>query len=484
MAAVKANEKKLKEIADKAEAQIKSITIGDLKTLENKDNDFETAFLQLIEKKTGQAEQYKKEIEAAGGFSEFENIFIDRLTKLFDDIAFKPFREALIDKLTSIKQHKLYAELQARIEEIKQEQEEKRRLIGDKDGELAPFINEILDENSENPIYEGVDVIKVINAATNPNAKGFTVKKREACKEIYKQAEEYLEDFKTAAAFMEFIASFDIPTTEKINKILYSEKINYAMDSMSTKGFWKAEKTTPGQLKMSFKEDTICTIIDFDAIPVEFSRKLTSYDKQIYSAIDTLYMNNNAANKSVTLTATAILKQAGITDKPSKTQIEKLIKSIRKMLFTAIIINDNSEKRLKWTNQLLKGSYIEGSNFEVQGGRAEAAIIIDQEPILFQFARLKEQITTVPRKLIAETQISKTDQNLSIMQYLIERIARMKNFPNNTRTILFDSLFKSCDIKIKQTRKKGDISKILQTFKSEEFIKDFAIDDRAINIIL
>ena len=157
---------------------------------------------------------------------------------------------------------------------------------------------------------------------------------------------------------------------------------------------------------------------------MKITKKLTQFDKRVYIAISALF---NEGNKVISLTQ--IHRTMGNEKRPSKEQLEKINNSITKMTGARITLDNSKEIKANYGYDkfIYDGSLLplERGAAVVNGQLADAAIHIFREPPAMSFAKQRKQITTLDIKLL-QSPLNKTESNLLIDDYLIERIARAK----------------------------------------------------------
>ena len=236
----------------------------------------------------------------------------------------------------------------------------------------------------------------------------------------------------------------------------------------------------------SGKEITTYYSIDFEALKdLSISRILTPFDKRVYIAAAGLYAAGNKV-----FTATQIYMAMGGTALPSARDLAKINASVDKMLFARITL-DNTEEAETYKKESLRFQYTgallpcERVTAIINGKPTESAIHLFRVPPLISFAKQRGQITTIPVKLLASP-ISKTDENLQIDDYLIERISHMKNGKAKNK-ILYNTLFSACRIsttKQRERARKDKIPRFLDYYKDQKFIKGYTADADGITIRL
>jgi len=221
--------------------------------------------------------------------------------------------------------------------------------------------------------------------------------------------------------------------------------VEYPLDKVNAQIWSLLEKDTKGQVALraertgSRKPLNIYYSIDFDALgeDITISKRLTPYDKRAYIAVSALF---NAGNSLMTLAQ--IYYAMGYTGRPGRTDLERINASVTKMTGARIYVNNEQEAdTYKYDRFVYDGSLLplERVSAEARGAVTDAAIHIFREPPVISFAKQRRQITTIDVKLL-QSPVSKTDGNLLIDDYLIERIARAKK-GRQSRRILYKTLF-------------------------------------------
>lgn len=252
-----------------------------------------------------------------------------------------------------------------------------------------------------------------------------------------------------------------------------ASRIEYPLDKVNSQIWSLLEEDTNGQLTLkaekfgSSKPLNIYYAIDFDALAeiegVTISRRLTAYDKRAYIAISAIY---NAGNKVMTLTQ--IYYAMGYTGKPGKSDLEKINIAVTKMTGARIYVNNEQEAgRYRYAKFVYDGSLLplERGSAVVNGQLVDAVLHLFREPPVISFAKQRRQITTIDVKLL-QSPISKTDQNLVLDDYLIERIARGKKRQKWQR-ILFKTIYEKTGAKTAKQKQRvvGKVSRYLDHYQ-------------------
>ncbi len=272
-----------------------------------------------------------------------------------------------------------------------------------------------------------------------------------------------------------------LPVVTVSNKL---QSVDYPLDKINA-NIWRllkdADKT--GQITFavekrgSKKPADIYYSIDFASLEEEtgvtITKKLTAFDKRVYIAAGALYNNGFEV-----LTVAQIYGAMGNTGRPNTADIKKINDSLTKMRAAHIFLDSTDESKIyKYDKFVYDASLLpmERISAVVNGQTVDSAIHLFREPPLISFARERKQITTISRHLL-ESPLSKTDTNLAIDDYLLERISHIKNSKGKTSNkLLYTTIYEKCDIntKMQRSRAKEKISRYLAHYKECKFIKDY-----------
>ena len=280
--------------------------------------------------------------------------------------------------------------------------------------------------------------------------------------------------------------------------VKHTDLIQYPLDKPNNVIWNLLEAAAPnGQLKLNIdtskgnsKQGAIILYgIDFANLDpnLHITQQLTPFDKRVYIATASLFNGGNEY-----MTATQICRQMGNTGRPSKSQLKKINDSLTKMGAARVYIDNKKEaethkktKFYKYDAALLPFERISEA-ITINGQIAESTIHLLKEPPLITFAKQRNQITTFKRNIL-ESPINKTDANLRIDDYLIERISQMKNSKRKTSNkMLYETIYKNCNIttKMQKQRAPEKIKNYLDHYKSCDFIKGYKEGKDGITIIL
>ena len=217
--------------------------------------------------------------------------------------------------------------------------------------------------------------------------------------------------------------------------------------------------TTSEKERKQGKEALIYYGISFDALEtlgagITITKQLTPFDKRVYVAAAALHHAGNSI-----MTANQIYKMMGNKGNPNAKDLKKIDDSLTKMGAARVYLDNGMEAkvykkyaRFKYDASLLP---FERISAYINGQLVESAIHLFREPPLITFARERGQITGLTRQLL-ESPISKTDANLQLEDYLLERIGHMKNPKSKTpRKMLYSTIFERCGITTKKQKQRA-----------------------------
>ena len=278
-----------------------------------------------------------------------------------------------------------------------------------------------------------------------------------------------------------------------------ADSVDYPLDKLNAEVWNLLKEDTKGQLSLavignaslpldvtSTKDKrkhknpvTVIYSVNFDELDgngINITKQLTPFDKRVYIAVSALF---NTGNNVITLTQIyyAMGYKGG---KPGTKDLEKIYNSVSKMTGARISVDNTQEaSSYKYPRFVYEGSLLpmERGAVIVNGKLSEAAIHIFREPPLVSFARNRKQITTVELKLL-QSPVSKTDANLLIDDYLIERISKAKNGKGKSCRILYKTLYERTSITTKKQRERAQekIRRYLDYYKQCGFITGYSME--------
>ena len=274
----------------------------------------------------------------------------------------------------------------------------------------------------------------------------------------------------------------------KKTTIKRAEIVELPLDKVNSTIWNLLKEDTAGQIAIamersgSAREINTLYAINFEELgeDIKISKRLTAFDKRVYIAVSALF---NAGNTVITLTQ--IHYAMGNTNRPSKDQLEKINAAVTKMMKAQIMVNNSEEAAVyNYDRFIYDGALLplERGTAIVNGQLADAAIHIFREPPMVSFAKQRKQITTVEIKLL-QSPISKTEGNLQLEDYLLERIARASK-GKQPHKILYKTLYEKAEIKTDKQRQRASkkITTYLDHYKSCGLITKYALGKDGITV--
>lgn len=268
------------------------------------------------------------------------------------------------------------------------------------------------------------------------------------------------------------------------------KELGFPIDKVNA-NIWKLlEKDMGGQIAIaaesskSKKQLNIYYSINFEEIDkdVTITRQLEPFDKRVYIAIGALW----AAGQQI-ITIGQIYDAMGYAGEPGSADYQRITTSVMKMMGARIYINNAEEaKAYKYDKFVYHASLLPMERIDaiVNGKTVNSAIHLFREPPLISFARGRKQITTVKRQLLT-TPLSKTNANIMLEDYLIERIAHAKSGKLSPK-IKYSTIFEEAHITEKKQRQRAPakVQKILTHYQKCGHIKGFEVEPDGIRLNL
>ena len=265
------------------------------------------------------------------------------------------------------------------------------------------------------------------------------------------------------------------------------ERLDYPLDKPNRLLWRLLEEAEGGQIGIDFdttkqsmkgkgKDAIVYYGLDFSQCNkpgsgITITNRLTPFDKLVYMAAGALF---NAGSNVFSIAQ--LYRMMGYDGRPSDTDRKKIDESLTKMT-SRLFIDSTKEAEVNKSYPPFKydADLLPFERLEVYiNNQPTTAIHLFREPPLIAFARGRKQITTISRQLLMPP-LSKTSENLSIQDYLIDRISHIKNNKKLSRKLLYKTIFENCNItgsKNKQ-RAPGKIKKFLDHYVKQGFIKSY-----------
>ena len=303
---------------------------------------------------------------------------------------------------------------------------------------------------------------------------------------------EQIESGAARAAILRTVERLKNATPDKLPSIAGRrvKDVGFPIDKVNA-NIWKLlEKDMGGQIaiaaesKKSKKQLNIYYSINFDELgrDVTITRKLEPFDKRVYIAIGALW-----AAGSTIITEGQIYDAMGYSGEPGAADRQHINESLAKMGAAHIYINNAEEaKAYRYAMFVYDASLLpfERLSTIINGRTVDSAIHLFREPPLITFARGRKQITTIKRQLLS-TPLNKTNSNIMLEDYLLERIAHARSGKLSAK-IKYATIFE--EARITETKQKqrapAKIKKLLDYYRECGHIKGYTVEADGVRLSL
>lgn len=264
------------------------------------------------------------------------------------------------------------------------------------------------------------------------------------------------------------------------------DSVTIPVDKLNSVIWTMNPKQIDGQLSLNIEmgkpneQAIVYYAIAFEDLQEDFkiSRKLEPYDRLVYEAISALYNDERNTQKIISIGQIYHIMM-GYDKKASNLDTKKIDESITKMSRAHITIDNEGESthhkhrvHQVYDAPLLPCERVRGY---INGQLVNGLIHMLREPPAMSFAKARNQITSVtPEQL--QLPLNKTNTNLQLQHYLIDRIAKIKagNSPNK---VLLSTIFEKCDITTakEQLRARDKIVRILDHLQETGFFDGYKL---------
>lgn len=241
------------------------------------------------------------------------------------------------------------------------------------------------------------------------------------------------------------------------------------------------------------KQITSFVTVDFEklngSVQIRGRKELVPYDRAVHDAIITLFVDggNEYITPQMIYQVIAGNPKARLTAK----QAEAISDSITKCMYSRVII-DGSEVAAAYGFEKFKydGSLIVGERVTATlNGTVLECLHLLRKPILYEYADKKNQIGRFDIKLL-NSPINKTEETITLQDYLCRRILSMKGSSSLSKTIVYETVYNQIEIKAatdgalrkKKSKVRGQIKSILDFWKQEGFILGYVENTRKTEI--
>ena len=225
-----------------------------------------------------------------------------------------------------------------------------------------------------------------------------------------------------------------------------------------------------------------------DSVTLSSRQPFTEYDRNVADAVTSLYEYGDPSHIITPATVYRAMVHQTNRETPSAQTLGAVTRSLDKMRFVRVLIDCTDE--LKSRKAKLDGAQITGGKIDtyllalekievMASGKKVTAYKIIKAPVLYDYARLTNQVLTVPAKLLDVPNQSNSEQRIAIKGYLLRRIKVMQGRTPQSNRILFVKVFEAAGkldaTKTEKRRIREYTAAVLDYWKAERFIKGYTI---------
>lgn len=193
--------------------------------------------------------------------------------------------------------------------------------------------------------------------------------------------------------------------------------------------------------------------------------KITGYDRRVYNAVGTLWMNDR---RTVSLTEIFDVMNGYAKANPSSRQLQAIEKSLIKFKSIRFYIDMTEEVKaniIKDKNALVEAGVLKNKQDKVKSavlednmlhyrvgiitseqGKVYKSIQIIAEPSLLTYNRAKGTLLSIPMEYIGLTDSNATEKIIAFQDYLLMRIISFQKGKFKQNKILYETLYKDSGI--------------------------------------
>ena len=277
---------------------------------------------------------------------------------------------------------------------------------------------------------------------------------------------------------------------------LYNTDINGQLNMIPTSVIVREKhgKIAPVVSCVSFSYDNS---VDLEILNKNGRYKITAYDRRVYNAVSTLYLNDR---KTVSLTEIYGVMTGYARSNPTKHQLEAVERSLNKLRSIRVFIDLTEELKHQMIDDkqpLIDAGILSDANDKIASAKIEdnmlhyrmgtitsekgkvfKSIQLVGEPTLLTYNRAKKTLLTIPMEYIGLQNQNSTDKSMAFQDYLLMRIFGYKNKKMRENKILYDTLYRDSGQKKPALSKdflrdREIIKKMLEEWKNKGLITKY-----------
>jgi hypothetical protein len=283
------------------------------------------------------------------------------------------------------------------------------------------------------------------------------------------QNSERIEPVITPSSYIEKFIQQNSPVN---NELIRNKKMNDLLpqDSSGKLSVSQTEVTVRGRQGRRPQVTSMCSFsydddVDLEVLNKNGRYKITGYDRRVYNAVGTLWLNNC---KAVSLNEIISIMNGYAKKSPSAKQLQAIYKSLTKLKSIRFHIDITDEIKanviknkdalveagiLKDKKDKIKSTVIEDNLLHYractiisENGKEFKSIQIIDEPILLTYNRAKKTLLSIPMKYIGLTGSNATEKVISFQDYLLMRVISYQNGKLRENKVMYDTIYRDSGV--------------------------------------
>lgn len=277
---------------------------------------------------------------------------------------------------------------------------------------------------------------------------------------------------------------------------LYGQEINGQLTMLPTEVTVREKhgkvKQVTSMCSFSYDDD-----VDLEILNKNGRFKITGYDRRVYNAVGTLWLNGR---RTVSLTEIFAVMNGYAKSNPSSRQLQAVEKSLTKLKSIMFYIDLTEEVKaniikdkdvlieagiLKSKTDKIKSAVIEDNmlHYRVgtitsEQGKVFKSIQVVGEPSLLTYNRAKGTLLSIPMEYIGLEDSNATEKTIAFQDYLLMRIVGYKNGRLRGNKVLYSTLYRDSGVERPGLSKdfirdRETIRKLLEEWKRKGLVKGY-----------
>ena len=245
---------------------------------------------------------------------------------------------------------------------------------------------------------------------------------------------------------------------------LYGQDINGQLTILPTEVTVREKsskvKRVTSMCTFSYEDDA-----DLEILNKNGRFKITAYDRRVYNAVGTLWLNER---RTISLTEIYAVMNGYAKTNPSSKQllaVEKSLIKLKSIRFSIDMTEEVNANIVKDKDALIEAGVLKNKNDKVKSailednmlhyrvgiikseqGKIFKSIQIIGEPSLLTYNRVKNTLISIPMKYIGLTDSNVTEKTIAFQDYLLMRIVNYQKGKMRENKILYETLYRDSGV--------------------------------------